>query len=274
MRSLLLLSFLTFPLWLFSQTRFSGALLDDSTGEPVVYAGIGVPGTPVGTVSGPDGRFELVIPADVPADSVRIHALGYRTAVLPVAALSTIRLHPEPHALPEVVVRPGKTDTVMLGSDREKTNMNVNFAINKQQNQNLGSEVGRVFKLKKQSQLQQLSFYLRYNNFDTVRFRINVYDFSNGKPGQNLTPENIVVEVTGRKMDWITVDLTPYNLVFDEGKIAVSVEWIYSGAQGSVLALPIAMPVTGGRHLYKFGSQNRWKTFNNMAASMELTVLQ
>jgi hypothetical protein len=274
MRFPLLFTLFLVPFWGAAQTRYAGILLDAQSGDPVPYAGIGVPGTSAGTVSGPDGRFEIVVPADVAADSVRCHALGYRTAMLPVSALATVRLQPQPHALPEVVVRPGKTDTVTLGSDRQKTNMNVNFAINKEQNQNLGSEVGRVFKLKKPSELQNMRFYLRYNNFDTVRFRINVYDFNKGKPGQNLTPENIVVEVTGRKMDWITVDLTPYNLVFDEGKIAVSVEWIYSGAKGTVLALPIAMPVTGGRHLYKFGSQNRWKTFNNMAASMELTVLQ
>lgn len=134
--------------------------------------------------------------------------------------------------------------------------------------------MGKVFKLKKPSSLESFAFYLRYNNFDTVRFRINVYAFDKGKPDQILSNETILVEVTGKKMGWIRVDLSPYNIECNEGKIAVSVEWVYGSKNGTVLALPIAMPVPGSTHLYKFGSQNNWKTFATMSASLELTVMQ
>lgn len=255
-----------------------GTLTDLQTGEPVPYAGMGVPGTIFGTVSSPEGRFELVVPSENAKDSMRINALGYRTALVPMASLTAgpvnLRMTPEAQALPEVLIRPGKTNKVTLGSDRTKTDRNVNLAINKKQNQNLGSEVGKVFKLKKPSSLENLAFYLRYNNFDTVRFRVNVYSFDKGKPDQILSNETILVEVTGKKMDWIQVDLSPYNIECNKGKIAVSVEWVYGSKNGTFLALPIAMPVPGSTHLYKYGSQNKWKTFASMSSSLELTVMQ
>lgn len=262
----------TFPV--FSQSSHTGVLLDAQTGEPVAYASLGIPGTTYGTVSSPEGRFELMVPAEQTSDSVRIKALGYQTVKIALKDLADVRLTPEPHNLPEVLIRPGKTNKVTLGSDRTKTNMNVNLAINKKQNQNLGSEVGKVFKLKKPSSLGSFAFYIRYNNFDTVRFRVNVYALKKGEPDQLLSNETILVEVTGKKMDWIQVDLSPYNIECNEGKIAVSVEWVYGSKNGTVLALPIAMPVPGSTHLYKFGSQNNWKTFRTMSSSLELTVSQ
>ncbi|MCC6410041.1 MAG: carboxypeptidase-like regulatory domain-containing protein, partial [Saprospiraceae bacterium] len=60
--------------------NITGTLSDLQTGEPVPYAGMGIPGTTYGTVSSPEGRFELVLPSVHAADTMRINALGYRTA--------------------------------------------------------------------------------------------------------------------------------------------------------------------------------------------------
>lgn len=166
-----------------------------------MYAGIGIPGTTYGTVSGPEGYYELLLP-ETGTDSVRIYGLGYGVRILPVDSLRlhpVLYLQPTPQRLPEVTVRPKKTNRIEMGSDRENTNMKVNFVVHKQPNQNLGSEVGRQFKLKNPAQLEKCSFFLKYNNFDTVRFRVNVYAIQNGKPAHNITPENIIIEITGKK---------------------------------------------------------------------------
>jgi hypothetical protein len=94
-----------------------------------------------------------------------------------------------------------------------------------------------------------------------------------GKPAQNITPENIIIELTGKKMGWIDVDLLPYDIECED-KIAISIEWVYSSGKGTYLALPIAMPMIGSTHFYKYGSQNSWKAFDSMSASLRLTVLE
>lgn len=255
--------------------RLQGYILDAATAEPVPYAGIGIPGTTYGTVSTPEGYYELLLPENS-ADSVRIYGLGYSARILSVDSMrqhTVLHLQPTPQRLPEVTVRPQKTNRIEMGSERENTNMKVNFVVHKQPNQNLGSEVGREFKLKNPALLEKCSFMLKYNNFDTVRFRVNVYTIQHGKPAQNITPENIIIELTGKKMGWIDVDLLPYDIEC-EGKIAISIEWVYSSGKGTYLALPIAMPMIGSTHFYKYGSQNDWKAFDGMSASLRLSVLE
>ncbi|MCK6693095.1 MAG: hypothetical protein L6Q97_13480 [Thermoanaerobaculia bacterium] len=56
--------------------------------------------------------------------------------------------------------------------------------------------------------------------------------------------------------------------------VIAAVEWIYATGQGTELSLPIAMPVAGNRHYYKFGSKNHWKRFEWMSAAMALEVRQ
>jgi hypothetical protein len=255
--------------------RLQGRVLDAATEEPVPYAGIGVPGTTYGTVSTPEGHYELLLP-ETGADSVRIYGLGYGVRVMSVDSMHQhpiLYLQSTPQRLPEVTVRPKKTNRIEMGSDRENTNLKVNFVVHKQPNQNLGSEVGRQFKLKNPALLEKCSFLLKYNNFDTVRFRVNVYTIQHGKPAQNITPENIIIELTGKKMGWIDVDLLPYDIECED-KIAISIEWVYSSGKGTYLALPIAMPMIGSTHFYKYGSQNSWKAFDSMSASLRLTVLE
>ncbi|MCC7505604.1 MAG: hypothetical protein IT259_09890, partial [Saprospiraceae bacterium] len=140
-------------------------------------------------------------------------------------------------------------------------------------NQNLGSELGRRFKIRKASQLEKFSFYIADNNFDTARFRINIYDLKRGEPGDNLLTDNIIVTVVGKSKGWVAVDLAPYDLRLDE-PIAIGVEWIYGSRGGTVLSLPIGMPVAGSKHFYKYGSRNKWKSFALMSAAMALEVRQ
>jgi hypothetical protein len=177
------------------------------------------------------------------------------------------------YQLREVVVRPDDTRLEVLGKEKYRARMSVNFAINGKINQNLGSEVGRRFKVEKPSRLEAFKFYVVANNFDTVRFRINVYDLKGGEPGDNLLKDNIIITLTGRQKGLVEVDLRPYDIRADEW-LAVGVEWIYGSSGGSVLSLPIAMPVVGSKHFYKFGSRNKWKSYAGMSSAMVLVVRQ
>lgn len=262
---------------LHSQTTLRGRLLDAETREPVGYVSIGIPGSSVGTVAAPDGYFELVVPADA-QDSVAFSCIGYarRTAALGelmAANGGDILLRPANVVLQEVVISPAsETKTEVLGMEKTNTTMAVNFAINDRINQNLGSEIGRRFKIKKAAQLEKFQFFVT-SNFDTVQFRINVYALKKGKIGDNLLKDNIIVTLVGKKKGWVEVDLLPYDVRVDQS-VVISAEWVYASKRGNYLALPIGMPRPGNKHFYKFGSQNRWKIFNMMSAAMLLQIRQ
>lgn len=266
----------------FAQKVILGRVLEESTGEALPYVSIGIPGTAIGTVAGPEGFFRLEIPektALTVRDSIQFSLLGYASkSVSPLSwpaapQVQELRLKPSNLQLREVLIRPDDTRLEVLGKESMKARMVVNFAIQGKINQNLGSEVGRRFKIQKPARLETFRFYIADNNFDTVRFRINVYDLKEGGPGDNLLKSNILTTVTNRKTGWITVDLHPFDIRADEW-LAVGAEWIYGSPGGTVLNLPIAMPVVGSKHFYKFGSRNKWKSFAGMSAAMLLEVRQ
>jgi hypothetical protein len=267
------------PVTGFGQTNIlHGRLRDAGSGEALGYVSIGIPGSSTGTVSKPDGSFELLIPAEAP-DSVAFSCIGYARQVMAIRdaqalASSGIGLYPAPLALREVVISPSKeTKTRVFGMEKTGTVMSVNFALNNRINQNLGSEVGRLFKIRDAAQLEEFRFFVAGNNFDTVQFRINVYLADDKQPGDNLLKDNIIVTLANRKSGWVEVDLRPWDIRTDQ-PVVVSVEWVYAAGKGSYLALPIGMPRPGNKHYYKYGSQNRWKVFNMMSAAMTLQIRQ
>lgn len=263
---------------LLCQNVLHGRLLDVESREPIGYVSIGIPGSSVGTVAAIDGSFELVVPADA-QDSVAFSCIGFSRRVLPLRELfaangADIFLQPAPVLLREVVISPlTETKTDILGMEKTGTVMSVNFAINDRVNQNLGSEIGRQFKIKKAALLEKFQFFIEANNFDTVQFRINVYALDGNEPGDNLLKDNIIVTLTGKQKGWVEVDLLPYDVRVDQPVVA-SAEWVYASKKGSYLSLPIGMPRPSNKHFYKFGSQNRWKVFNMMSAAMLLQIRQ
>ncbi|MEL6943214.1 MAG: carboxypeptidase-like regulatory domain-containing protein, partial [Bacteroidota bacterium] len=140
----------------------------------------------------------------------------------------------------------------------------------KKPNQNLGASIGKKFKVKKKKMyLDTVGFFIRHNNFDTIRFRINIQELKQGIPASFAHQKEIIVELTNQKNGWISVDLSPYAIVMQKDFVA-SVEWIYSSQEGKYLQMPIAMPVIGSTHYYRYGSQNKWKRFRGMSSAIYL----
>ncbi|MFN7117573.1 MAG: carboxypeptidase-like regulatory domain-containing protein [Saprospiraceae bacterium] len=255
----------------------SGNIINAQTGEVLPYVNIGVIGTSYGTVSGLDGTFELVLPDnEFIKDSIRFSSIGFKSQTIATkdARKQTplqIKLEPSAIDLPEIVIKPAFTNYDTLGNNNITTKKATNLAINDRPNQNLGSAIGRKFRVNKAVYLQKFRFYIAYNNFDTVHFRINVYALSNGKPNQNINQENILITLAHHKKGWVAVDLTPYQIKVNED-FAIAAEWVYASKKGTALGLPITIPSFGAVHLYKFGSQNNWKKFPQMSSCMEVMV--
>jgi len=244
--------------------------------KPLDYVNVGIIGTTLGTVSDAHGKFQLYFNDEVkPNDTVRFSSIGYKQQEFTVAELKSkkdlkIKMQTRSTQLQEIVVLPDFLKTKTKGSKRTKTKMNVFYSISNKPNQNLGAEIGRKFKIRKITKLNKLRFFIAKNNFDTVRFRINVYHLKKRKPRENILSQNIIHEVVGEKSGWIEIDLSPYQIITKKS-VVVGVEWIYHSKEGRYLTLPIAM-FAKGPHFYKYGSQSKWKRFGTMSSAMELEV--
>lgn len=279
----LMLNIFTFlsPLLLTAQEElvFKGQVIDQENRTALAYVNIGVVGTSLGTISDANGAFVLYLKTGTDEEQiVRFSYLGYDSKDYTIASLrllngQSITLNKTGITLETVEVRPDLLNTKVTGHQKTKTSRMTNFSISKKPNQNLGAAIGRRFNLgKKTSQLSEFKFYVGGNNFDTIRFRVNIYTLKNGRPHQLINPRDIITTLIKHTKGWAAVDLSAYQLFVNED-VVVALEWIEHSQKGRVLQLPLTFP-TFGTHFYKYGSQDKWKRFRGMSTAMVLTVRQ
>jgi hypothetical protein len=282
MKQVCLVLFLLSATYQTSADNVIRGVVTDSLGNGLPFVNAGIAGKTYGTVTGSDGTFMIILESNsiAPDDSLRFSMIGYKSCSMPVAPYlkcdsSEIRivLHPETYALREVaVVAPGlvrKTE----GNTNTTTTMSNNMAISGLPGQNLGAEVGRKFFLKgKMHHIDKLNFYIRYCNFDTVVFRVNVYETENGKPSRKLVIENMIFTLVKHRKGWASFDLSKWHISTDQN-VVVSLEWVGHSVKGNLLGFPITVPSPGAVHYYKFGSQAEWKRYVSMSTAMNIEVL-
>lgn len=261
-----------------AQQTVSGTLLDAQTREPLPYVNIGIVGTSTGTVSGPDGTFALYLrqPTDSVTAVVKCSHIGYSDVEFPFPTTEgeplAIVMEKNAVVLSTVQVSATQLSPLTVGSDKTDTRRAVSFSISKQPNQNLGAAVGKKIELGKYDLmlLDSVHFYITTNTFEGVRFRVNVHRLVDDVPGPVVHSQEVITELSAAYKGWVAVDFTSYELTLTED-FAVSVEWIYHSPKGKYLQMPIAMPVLGSTHYYRYGSQNSWESFNNMSAAISVS---
>ncbi|AFL81772.1 hypothetical protein Aeqsu_2312 [Aequorivita sublithincola DSM 14238] len=277
--SILLLQFSIFSS-LGQEFEISG-IITDSINNPIEYASIGVLNKSLGTVSNSNGEFKLILNCERKSDTLKFSSLGFKSEEFIISKLDTentlnIKLKTFAEPLNEVFLTSKKMKTYTDGKSRTNTKQQTIFANPDLPNINLGTEIGRKFKLGDDdpSQLTKFKFFIKDNNFDSVKFRINIYTLNNdNRPENKLNIPNIFTSASKSYTGWIEVDLTPFNIIVKED-IIVAVEWIEHSANGNKLNLPIIIPSFGSTHYYKFGSQNSWEKYGGISSSMELTYEQ
>lgn len=257
----------------------TGKVIDQKEATTLAYVNIGIIGTNLGTISTANGTFELYLKTNTNEEKiVRFSYLGYESKDYTIASLrllngQAIKLNKTGITLKTIEVRPDLLQAKVIGHKKTKTNKVTNFSISKKLNQNLGASIGRRFNIgKKTSQLSEFKFYVGGNNFDTIRFRVNIYTIKNGRPNELLNQQAIITTLINHPKGWATVDLSVY-LLFVKEDVVISLEWIEHSQKGRVLQLPITIP-SFATHFYKYGSQDKWKRFRGMSTAMVLTVKQ
>lgn len=217
----LLLIITNLPPLLPAQSTISGRLENAQTGEPIIFAHIGIMNSGLGTISDEQGNFELITKNPLPADQlIQFSAIGFQSLRLTTEALKAgpaIQLEPAGFELPLVTV-----------SDRQRTRRATGGHYGRSQKivtgwsrsiSRGGLRTARI-KLPKRAPdaaLQNLRFHLAYNDYDSILFRLHFfYADSSGKlPGELIpVPEDIYIH-HGKATGDVEVDLSPWQLLVD-----------------------------------------------------------
>ena len=93
-------------------SAFGRVVVSQSTGEPIIYASVGIVNRNLGIVTDSAGYFSLSVPPEYAGDSLRISSLGYVAQTFAVkdfrAVPDTIKLADDAILLADVMVKPQK----------------------------------------------------------------------------------------------------------------------------------------------------------------------
>ena len=114
MKKLIFISLISFlSLSAFAQTAIRGKLIDNETGEPMLFANVGIKGTTIGGISDFDGNFSIESPSLTTGSyDIQVSFVSYETKIIEgvkvtegeVTWLGEVRMNPAGEQLKEVVV--------------------------------------------------------------------------------------------------------------------------------------------------------------------------
>jgi hypothetical protein len=88
---------------------YSGKVIDNKTGDPVVFASVFIAGTRTGTVTNSDGNFIIKVPMVFLDKQIGITHIGYNTSFIDLSSLKNsgniIELTSSPYEIEEVTIR-------------------------------------------------------------------------------------------------------------------------------------------------------------------------
>lgn len=234
MRLILLYLAFTLSLPAIRAQSIGSRVVDRKTGQPVIYANVGIPGKSVGTTTDEQGQFRLTIPATYDRDTVYISMLGYEPATVPVSRLRSgtpvVYLDKKQAALKEVTVKYKKPRHHRLGNSTTSRSVVVGFSGNSL----MGYEIGTLMSIKRApTRIDSVRFNISECSYDTVFYRLNVYERTRDTL-INILNEPIYVNVTRNNVGQkIVVDLRRYHLVAVHDFV-VTLEVVRDLGQGSM----------------------------------------
>ena len=252
--------------------NFNGLLLDKVSNEPIPFANIGFIEKGIGTISNENGEFNLRFNSTLINTNalLKISVLGYETITLSglklldlVSKECKLYINPEPFALETVTITNEKGKIVRIGNtDSNKTSYGY-----WKDREALGGEIaGKVQIRKKRTKLLKLDFNVLENLSDSVKVRINVYDYSKRYPGEKILKENIF-KVIDIKQGIVSVDLKPYDVIVNDD-IVVSIELIQ--VYGNEITFAVAAEPFSGIAFRRYISLDKWIRHEYMGISFSV----
>jgi len=202
----------------FSQEITISGIVKDSVGKPMQYVNIGILNKPIGTVSDYEGHFYLSFDKSKSLDTLKISRLGYKAKIIVLKKVKNeieITLLEKVEVLDEIQLSSKKMKIFEKGKLKTDTKQHVIFSQPNAKHANLGTEIGRKFKVgdKKPSILKSFKFYIKENDYKFSKFRINIYSLKKGLPYKRLCLKDIYTSVQDSYSGWVIINLESYDVI-------------------------------------------------------------
>ncbi len=236
----------------------SGHVVDNATGVVIPYVNIGVLEGENGTVSNDQGYFNLELGASSPEAILRFSYIGYEVYDVSVLEIQNsceapceISLKPKILEMQEVVVYPREFKEKVVGNPHPPRFMKGGFS-----SDSLGYELGILVRLKQRATfLKELRLHGIETTYDSVFYRLNVYEMKAKKPGRNILGKPIYITLSDIKNNEdIAIDLTPYHIVVQDDFV-ISLEYVKELGEGKML---FGTGILSGKLFYRRTSQGKW----------------
>ncbi len=247
----------------------AGTVLDKASGMPIAYASVGVLNKSMGSVTDTSGNFIFNIDQENISDSLQISIVGYSTVRISVKDFissgdKTIRLSVKIQQLQEVVVSNTiqKINTEIVGRQAVSKLVQVSVHNKKSADETIGSEMGMLYTTsRKNAIIRDFNFYISGNNFNFIKFRVNIYSVKNDMPDTLMYDKQIFATVKDFQIGWIKVDMEQYAIKA-KGAFIITVQWIESRMdkkENPVTILAVALTPFSRNCCVRIASQDKWK---------------
>jgi hypothetical protein len=242
-----------------SAQTFSGKVVDNSN-KPLAYVNIGIIGKNIGTVSGEKGAFNLTIPDSLQNGKVRFSMIGLTTLEFSIeefkkkcAGNGIFMMQEETFALKEIVIVPKTYITKIVGNKTTSKTISAGF-----RNNLLGHELGVLMKIKKRpAKINSVSFYFNQCIYDTIFYRLNVYEMAGKEPGRNIMPAPYYLNYTKDQLgELLTIDLAALQL-WVEDDFLVTLEIVKDLGEGGIM---FSAGLFNSPTYFRVTSQGTWES--------------
>jgi len=207
---------------------FSGKVVDAKTKQPIPFANIGILEKNIGTLSDPDGSFQLIVPRTLENDSIIFSSIGYVRRKIGLARSHgdeiTVELSASGQLLKEVTVTEKKirSKVARLGWMGGKDGVLPFDTI-----QGGGAVALLLESPSTPFQVEKLQVRLMYNSKKELALRLHFFSFDSIRqsPDEELLTHEVILNET-KRFGWLRFDLSRENILLNQKKVFVAFEWL------------------------------------------------
>lgn len=238
---------------------FPRTVISGSTGEPIIYASVGVINRNLGTVTDTLGNFSLKIPSGFINDSIRISCVGYIAKTFAVKDIKnipdTITLEDNAIMLSEVVVKPQRIKQKTAGRKGGGGFIFIEVEGYKAAGQGLATPL----KTKDRAWLKKIGFTVMADNntLSSMKFRVNIYRKTDDcYVLQDIKPIYFNYDRSCLKNGSFSYTF-PEEIMLEQGEYYVELEFLenFIGERFIMKSKPMT-----GKTRYRYASQSEWET--------------
>ncbi len=236
-----------------------GQILDSKTKQPLAFVNVGLTNRVKGTTSNEDGLFDLKDCQG--SDRIKFSMIGYEIFELEVNNLintlnnnnGVVYLKAKSFELETIDVKARKKiKSKTLGV--KACSQSVWFGLGSSE---LGAEVALLIENDlKNAVISNISFCIATSPYDTLYFRVNIYDALNGMPDKNILTKPIIVRTVGVGRN--TINIEEYNIRID-GDFFVGLEYYQKLGTLPSSDIGFSTSLIKGKTYSRYASHAPWK---------------